>query len=276
MGSQFRTTDEAQQAPDHRSPDASRALSPSVPRGAEASCQATRGLPRCPLGVEPCRVKPSGPGSESIFSFSNIGESTEAAQPGGQEMPSWLSHSTASGKCQLLGVTRSRSLRGPGCPVRESVIFTSSWTIPAPRDISELRGQSVEGLEGAGTPPPPPGQDQVTSVLCGGPRGGDPRWPMGDQVTRAGRRTHHPPNLVTGDAVPRGTQAICTDRLPLSRSTPKELGCRLQTQTPVQVGLSSHPHCPLAAPATPSVPEDIPLSTPPPLPAEAPGSPCRS
>ena len=112
------------------------------PGRAEASCQATRGLPRCPLGVEPCRVmKHSGPGTESIFSFSNIGESTEAVQPGGQEIPSWLSHSTASGRCQLSGVTQSRSLHGPRCPVRESVIFTSSWTIPAPRDISELHGR---------------------------------------------------------------------------------------------------------------------------------------
>lgn len=79
----------------------------------------------------------------------------------------------------------------------------------------------AEGLEGAGTPPPPPGQDQVTSVLCGGTRGGDPCWPVGDQVTRAARST---PPQVTGDAVPSGTQALCTDRLPAEQKHPQRTG----------------------------------------------------
>ena len=49
VGSQCQTMEEAQQTPEHRSPVASRALSPSVPRGGKSRCQATRGLPRCPL-----------------------------------------------------------------------------------------------------------------------------------------------------------------------------------------------------------------------------------
>ena len=140
VGPQCRTTEEAQQTPEPRSPVASRALSPSVPRRAKAVARPPEGCRGALCGVEPYRANPSDPGTESIFSFSNIGESTEAAQPGGQMMPSWLSHSTASGKCQFSGVTQSRSLRVLGCPVRESVIFTSPWTVPVPREISELCG----------------------------------------------------------------------------------------------------------------------------------------
>lgn len=80
----------------------------------------------------------------------------------------------------------------------------------------------AEGLEGAGTPLLPLGQDQVTSMLCGGTRGGDPRWPVGDQVTRAARST--PPPQVTGDAVLSGTQALCTDRLPAEQKHPQRTG----------------------------------------------------
>ena len=108
------------------------------PRGAKAVARPPEGCRGALWGVEPCRAKPSGPGTESTFSFSNISESMEAVQPEGQVTLSWLSHSTASGKCQFSGVIQGRSLRVLGCPVWEFVIFTSPWTVPVPRKISEL------------------------------------------------------------------------------------------------------------------------------------------
>lgn len=101
-------------------------------------------------------------------------------------MPSWLSHSTVSGKCQFSGVTQSRSLRVLRCPVRESVIFARSpWTVPVPERFLD---SVAEGLEGAGTPLLPLGQDQVTSMLCGGTRRG-PTLASGGPGDRAAKST---------------------------------------------------------------------------------------
>ena len=172
-------------------------------------------------GVEPCRAKPSGPCTESTFSFSNIGESMEAVQPGGQVTLSWLSHSTASGKCQFSGVTQSRSLCVLGCPVQESVIFHKPLDSPsAQRDFWTL---SLRALKEQGLHPSPEHRIkwQVCCVVAleEGTHAGQwgTRWP--EQ-----REAHTTPHQVTGDTVPSGTQALCTDRLPAGQKHSQRTG----------------------------------------------------
>ena len=273
VGSQCQTMEEAQQTPEHRSPVASRALSPSVPTGCKSRCQATRGLPRCPLGGRTMQSKTLRSwhwkhlqffqhqwkhGSSAAWRAGDA----ELAQPQHCQwkMPVLGCHSGPLTSCA--GVTRLGV-----CDFHKPLDSPS-----AQKDFWTLSLRALKEQEHHPRP-----QDRIKWQVCcavaleEGTHAGQwgTRWP--EQ-----REAHTTPPKWQVTLFREGPRPSAQTGCLLGRSTPRELGCHLQTQAPVQVGPSSRPHCPPAALATPFVPEDTPLSTPPPFPAEAPGSPCRS
>ena len=222
VGSQFRTAEEAQWTPDHRSPDAFRALSPSVPRGGRSQLPGHQRAAEVPFGGRTMQSDETlrtwywkhlqlfqhwwRHGSSAAWRAGDA----ELAQPQHRQwkMPALGCHSeplTLWAKVSCPGVCDFHKLLDNPSAQRH---FWALWSRalkelghrPRPRDRIKWQVCCVVALE-----------EGIHAGQWG------TRWPeQGD--------AHNPHSLVTVDAAPSGTQALCTDRLPAEQKHPQRNG----------------------------------------------------